>query len=41
MIDLSYEPKHEPKRIEPEEIVVAVLACAVWLWILIGIMGGC
>ena len=40
MIDLSYTPKREPKRAEPEEIAVAVLAIAIWLGILIGIMGG-
>ena len=41
MIDLSYTPKPRPKRWEPEEIAVAVLATVIWLAILIGIMGGC
>ena len=40
MIDLSYTPKHQPKRTEPEEIAVAVLAIAVWVGIIFGIMGG-
>ena len=31
MIDLNYTPKRQPKRAEPEEIAVAVIALLIWL----------
>lgn len=40
MIDLSYKPRNRKKHAEPEEIIVAVLAIAIWLGIIFGIMGG-
>ena len=40
MIDLNYTPKRQPKRAEPEEIAVAVIAIVIWTIIIFGIMGG-
>jgi len=40
MIDLSYRPKRQPKRAEPEEILCGILAVAIWTLIIFGIMGG-
>lgn len=40
MIDLSYKPKPQPKKAEPEEIIIAVLATVIWVGITIGIMAG-
>ena len=41
MIDLSYHRKQQPKRWEPEEIIVAGLAIVIWVGIVLGIMAGC
>ena len=38
MIDLSYKPRKQAKSWEPEEIACAVIAIAIWAFILIGIM---
>ena len=40
MIDLSYKRKTQPKKAEPEEIIVAVMATVIWIGIIIGIMAG-
>ena len=40
MIDLSYHRKQQPKRWEPEEIIVAGLAIVIWVGIVFGIMAG-
>ena len=41
MIDLNYKPKEkQPEGWQPEEIAVAILAIAVWVGIIFGIMGG-
>ena len=40
MIDLSYKPKPQPKKAQPEEILCGILAIAIWTAIIFGIMGG-
>ena len=41
MIDLSYKPRKQPKRTEPEEIICGIVAAALWIGIIFGIMAGC
>ena len=40
MIDMNYTPKRQPKKAEPEEILCGILAVAIWIAIIFGIMGG-
>ena len=40
MIDLNYKPKAQPKKAEPEEILCGIMAVAIWIGIIFGIMGG-